>query len=820
MRDLMRDALSAHQSGGLERARALYEQVLARDPFNARALHMLGLVVMVADNEFGAATSLLERSLELSDDSDCHVNLANFHWQAGHKEEAMAHWAYALDLQVLAGGTATRFRYADTAFSLAMEVYNEGELERCRQLLVLAIRLLTEAEMLHYPLHHYPPPYLPDSEQLKQSNVELTHQIRVTLIDSWLHVGLLAEQDGQLALALVCYNRALDVQPDPLDDTKPPNTRIATIRAEVQNYRAALLGRTRELPDSPLAKGKVARAASEADALQVDRAAPREKKLIEFLHKTCHFHEAQRLAALIVDDVIFHSPSYRFLFDNSTQIRQDRARYEAALQELQADTAMAGLWSAPMGLEWCRFRFYLAYHGLNNRQLNEQLAQVYLHMAPSLAYTSPHLKQRQLQRWDGVRKIRVAFVSAFLTHHPVGRTVQGYIEHLPRDRFEVLIFFITLQPNVDNDYLLINMQRWADTFVRLPVERIPEARELINAHQPDVLIYPDIGMEPTSFFLAFSRLAPVQALTFGHPDTSGLSTIDFFLSHTHMDQPQVGQEYYTETLVPLQGVGYWHQAHAPSRFQSREELGLADHQLGLPTPPKPAGAAYAWTMYLVTKSIQFYSPDFMDAVAHILHRHASSFVALLVDIGKVSRGFDVHNQCQESILDGIESRLHALNHGLSTSATRSSPPVPVLDRSAISGRVRFVDKGDHDYFMSLLRMTDVLLQPMPLDGTTTTLEALSIATPTVLFEGATIGGRMGQAIYRHIHVTANLAQTQEEYVDIAVRLGQDRTFNTWLRKEVEEKREAHHLYQDPAAIDTLATWLQTAVTESNAKTFT
>ena len=589
----------------------------------------------------------------------------------------------------------------------------------------------------------------------------------------------------------------------------------------------------------------------EAEALSVDRSNPREKKLVEFLHKTCHFAEAQRLTALIVDDVVFHSPSYRFLFDNTTQIVDDRQRYERALGDLLQDPAMGGLWSAPMGLEWCRFRFYLAYHGLNNRALNEKLAQVYLYMAPGLAYTAPHLQPGAIVPWDGARRIRVGFISAFLTHHPVGRTVQGYIEHLPRDRFEVIVFFITLQPNVDNDVLLLKMQQWADTFVRLPVERVRETRELINAHHVDVLLYADIGMEPTSFFMAFSRLAPVQALTFGHPDTSGLSTIDYFLSHVNMDQPDVGHSFYTERLVQLPGIGYWHkvsrtnaafsraqdalqrpcaaltsilcarsslrlcaavpQAGVPSRFIGREDVGLADHQLRLPTPANAAGARYAWTMYLVTKSIQFYSPEFMDTVAHILHRHPASFVALLVDIGRVSRGFDVHNQCQESILSGIESRLYALGRDLSTSAVRSSPPVPVLDRSAISGRVRFVDKGDHDYFMSLLRMTDVLLQPMPLDGTTTTLEAVTLATPTVLFEGPAIGGRMGQAIYRHMGITANIARTQEEYVDIAVRLGQDRDFNAWLRNEVEQRREQHSVYQDAQAIERMAHFLEEAV---------
>ena len=256
VRELLRDALAAHQGGDLDRARGLYERALELDPLNARALHMLGLVVMVADSDFSGAVSLLERSLELSDDSDAHVNLANFFWQAGDKDAAMQHWEYALELNVLAGGTATRARYADTAFALAMEVYNAGDTERCKALLVQAVRLLTEADMLHYPINHHPPPYQPDAEDMRATNLALTHQIRVTLVDSWLHLGLLAEQEDDFALAVAAYNRALQVQPDPLDESKPEHLRIATIRAEVQNYRASLLGRTRDLPGNPLGKAK------------------------------------------------------------------------------------------------------------------------------------------------------------------------------------------------------------------------------------------------------------------------------------------------------------------------------------------------------------------------------------------------------------------------------------------------------------------------------------------------------------------------------------------------------------------------------------
>ena len=816
IRDWLREALALHQSGELESARALYTRVLDVDPTNARSLHMLGLIVMVADNDTPAAIALLERSLELSDESDARVNLGNFYWQQKQSEEAMEQWEYALSQQVIAGGGTLRARYADTAYAAAMQAYQDGETDKCRALLTKALRLSVEADWMHYPDDHQPPPYMPDSQQLQQHNRELTHQIRQTMIDAWLHLGILAEHEDQPALALACYDRALQVQPDVMDGSYREQVRISTIRHEVQNYRANLLSRLREHSgkQQPFTSSQLTKAEYEADSLSVDRTSSRHKKFVEYLHKTCHFDQANRLANLIHDDVIFHSPSYTFLFSNTTHIQQERDKYDAALDALLDDMGMSALWPQPAGLEWCRFRFYIAYHGLNNKQLNQKLARTYLHLAPSLAYTSPHLRAGQLVKYDGQRKIRVAFLSAFLTYHPVGRTLQGYIEHLPRDRFEVIVLFPTLQPNVDSDPLLLRIQQWADKFVRLPVERTAHSREIIESEQPDVIIYGDLGMEPTSFFLAFSRLAPVQALTFGHPDTSGIDTIDYFISHAEMDEHTAGKDQYSEQLVALPGIGYWHQSEPPSTPLSREEVGLADHQLTLAPPAQPsAGARYAWTMYLVTKSVQFYSPDFMDALAHILHRHPGSFVALVHDIGKQSRGFDVHNQCQETILDGIESRLYALVHATNTSAAVSSPAVPSKDRSAISGRVRFVDKGDHDYFMSLLAMTDVLLQPMPLDGTTTTLEAVSLATPTVLFAGNTIGGRMGHAIYTHMHVTDNVAETKQQYIDIAVKLGRDRQFNEQLREKVRVNRDKYKVFKDPEAISVMADWLEKIVRE-------
>ena len=43
---------------------------------------------------------------------------------------------------------------------------------------------------------------------------------------------------------------------------------------------------------------------------------------------------------------------------------------------------------------------------------------------------------------------------------------------------------------------------------------VPEL-ECAQNHAADVLVYPEIGMDPGSYLLAFSRLAPVQVVTHG-----------------------------------------------------------------------------------------------------------------------------------------------------------------------------------------------------------------------------------------------------------------------------------------------------------------
>ena len=55
-------------------------------------------------------------------------------------------------------------------------------------------------------------------------------------------------------------------------------------------------------------------------------------------------------------------------------------------------------------------------------------------------------------------------------------------------------------------------------------------------------------MEPLSYFLSFSRLASAQCVTWGHPVSTGVSTIDYFIS-SKITELKSSITNYTEKLI-------------------------------------------------------------------------------------------------------------------------------------------------------------------------------------------------------------------------------------------------------------------------------
>jgi tetratricopeptide (TPR) repeat protein len=103
-------AARLHQEGHIDRAASLYEDVLARDPQNARALNLLG-VVASQRREFVEAIGLMSRSIALRpNQAEFHHNLAAVFRTLGNFAESEHHYRRAVQL---------RPDYAEAYFNLS-----------------------------------------------------------------------------------------------------------------------------------------------------------------------------------------------------------------------------------------------------------------------------------------------------------------------------------------------------------------------------------------------------------------------------------------------------------------------------------------------------------------------------------------------------------------------------------------------------------------------------------------------------------------------------------------------------------------------------
>src|SRR5262249_45347000 len=137
---------------------------------------------------------------------------------------------------------------------------------------------------------------------------------------------------------------------------------------------------------------------------------------------------------------------------------------------------------------------------------------------------APQWRAPRLPRSPRGRRTRVGFASAFFHVGTCGRYFRSWITDLDRERFEVFVYHIF--PGMDEVASAIAAR--ADCFRSFGGARaFPSVvAPAIRSDELDVLLYPELGMDWTSFGLAALRLAPRQYAGWGHPVTTGHTTID------------------------------------------------------------------------------------------------------------------------------------------------------------------------------------------------------------------------------------------------------------------------------------------------------
>ena len=401
--------------------------------------------------------------------------------------------------------------------------------------------------------------------------------------------------------------------------------------------------------------------------------------------------------------------------------------------------------------------FYLAYQGYNDRDLQalygsfvcRVMAKCYppVALAPPPGETAP---------------VRVGIISGFFRQHSNWKLpIKGWLSQLDRRRFRIFGY----HTGVPQDAETKAAAALCDRFVQGPLP-IDGWRAEILADAPHVLIYPEIGMDPVAATLAAQRLAAVQCNSWGHPDTSGFPTLDYYLSSDLMEPPN-GQDHYTERLVRLPNLSvYYEPINVQPASIARGDLGLRSTA----------------TVYWCGQSLYKYLPQFDEVFPRIAQA-----------VGDCQFAFIQYYKGAQ-ITELFRQRLNRAFNALGLNADNHCVFLPRLEL--------------HDY-VAATGQCDVFLDSINWSGGNSTLESLLQDLPIVTMPGPLMRGRHSMAILGMMGVTETIAATIDDYVSTAVRLAQDVPWRMAVKAKISASK--HRVYFDRACIFGLEQFLNNVV---------
>jgi len=408
-----------------------------------------------------------------------------------------------------------------------------------------------------------------------------------------------------------------------------------------------------------------------------------------------------------------------YIYESRQQMLQCRATFEAHIDAMLRES-LPLLEVTPSAALYCSSIFKLAFQGMDDLPLMRKLADLYRHICPALNYQAAHVN-RQVTLGS---KVRVGFFSTKTQDHSVSRCFSELIARLATDTRLEIVLLSTRDPSDSQGPNLYS--EFTGKFV-LVDSQYRAARDVIEAQELDVLVYQDIGMEDTSYFLAFARLARYQCVIGGHPVTTGLSTMDFYISSALAESADAQSHYAEELFLVGTSPTVFVHPPVPSAAKERDAFGLP-----------PDGALYVCPMML-----QKIHPDFDAAVARILELDPDGHVVF----------FEHANAHWQDILKArFESSI-------------SEP---------LRSRIVFLPwLQDYADFITVNALASVVLDPFHFGIGSTAIATFAVCTPIVTLPGSYLRGRVGLSWCKLMDLPECIALDPEDYAVRAVALAHD-----------------------------------------------
>ncbi len=355
----------------------------------------------------------------------------------------------------------------------------------------------------------------------------------------------------------------------------------------------------------------------------------------------------------------------------------------------------------------------------------------------------------------------------FVLHNnsPVFQFMQGLLVHWPAG-WNITIASVSSNAFDQTFEQSLKSQRPDFNYLQLSSQPALALQQLEHL-QAQIIFYTEVYADtPLQTFLASQRLAPVQVTSWLSSGSSGLNTLDYYISPRCAEQKQA-QDFYSEQLVLTDTIPTYIMPPAfTAKVPSRSEYGLPEDK----------------HLYLCTHLLFKLSPDFDFALAGILEKDPQGIVIL--------QARPVFENIHRKMLQRLEQQIpHCMD------------------------RIWFVPVMEQSDFYGLMHLADVFLDPFHFGGGTTSFEALAFDLPIVTWPGERLHGRITYAYYQRMGVLDAVALSPEDYIEKAVNLGTQKSLNQALRHKIAQHK--HKIFQEEAAVTELSECLSRLLPKPN-----
>lgn len=393
----------------------------------------------------------------------------------------------------------------------------------------------------------------------------------------------------------------------------------------------------------------------------------------------------------------------------------------------------------PYARIWPLFSLY-AYLNLETRSWREDFGKLFQSVLPPRPPLEIHSYERpQLVFVLNSNAPIQTFFQRILSHWPADQRAKISICYSPNPnpRYKTASLLAASRPDFEHIHL-------SDSF--------SENLEQIASLKPQLLFLTEVHTDRSlQSVLACHRLAPVQVTSWLSSGTTGLSTIDYFLSSELLEQQDNPQRFYSEQLVLLKSLPTV--MNPPLYLQAIP----ARHEYGLPEDAN---------LYICPQLLYKLHPDLDVCFAEILDQDPQAILVLLARPN--------FQAVQNKLLARLEMRM-----------------------PEFMSRIYLMPTMEIQDLWGLMQIADVMLDPFYFGGGATSAEAFGLGVPIVTWPGQRLHGRITYAYYRQMGIMDAVALNPEDYVKKALRLGMQPSWRQELSTKIKDNQ--HKLFNDQAA---------------------